>query len=310
MYSCLILLLSCHFGDILEEGLEAEGCGEVELEEAIAAQITEPEDDECDSTIWKPWTYCSGDFLSWILFAAACAILLILCCCCCRCCYLCCTRTRRMNRAKSGYQVGQAMFAPIDSNAENESAFQSDLRNAIEMNKQKKLLKKVDSLDLDTNEVADAFDMDFDEIKPIKKEKSIDAEPAKPDVNRQGTTTEIVLKKEDENKKSESENNGNNDNNGNNGNQQQKPEAIKAKKNTRKDIKSMIRAQATSFTPKGKKGSEGMAFPMTGDTDYGFTTPGGPTPGGPDDEDNPPPAPAPPSAPAANFDNVDEYDLL
>ena len=85
-----------------------------------------------------------------------------------------------MRRSKSGYVVGQAMFGKVESDADADSAFASDLKNAIEMQRKGKLLKKTktdDKLkDLNQADVADAFNMDFDEIKPInRKEQTPDA---------------------------------------------------------------------------------------------------------------------------------------
>eukprot|EP01083_Nonionella_stella_P193806 715349_1 len=136
------------------------------------ASTIDDDDDEDNKTkvSWlDPMTY---GILNWIIVGAAACILCILCLFICRCCYLCCSKTRR--RAKSGYQVGKPMFSQMDTNTEADSAFQSDLRQAIEMNAQKKLLKNTDSVaQLDIDEVNAAFDMDFDEVKPINKTNKV-----------------------------------------------------------------------------------------------------------------------------------------
>ncbi len=72
------------------------------------------------------------------------------------------------------------MFEQMDGNTDADSAFQSDLRQAIEMNNQKKLLKRVDSVgQLDIDAVNAAFDMDFDEVKPMNKSTDNEQKVAK-----------------------------------------------------------------------------------------------------------------------------------
>eukprot|EP00484_Ammonia_sp_Unknown_P023546 CAMPEP_0197024384 /NCGR_PEP_ID=MMETSP1384-20130603/4928_1 /TAXON_ID=29189 /ORGANISM="Ammonia sp." /LENGTH=733 /DNA_ID=CAMNT_0042452757 /DNA_START=105 /DNA_END=2306 /DNA_ORIENTATION=+ len=245
------------FADGIEEDIDAAtNCTAVA---SGSAQIQDADTDDDGTVLWQPWTYGSN-WLLWIVFGAVVCALCVILFCLCRCVKSCCDGSDRFKRAKSsGYTIGGPLFKQIKSNDEVDNAFTSDLKSAIEMNKKGKLLNHVESLDLDAGAVADAFDMNFDERKPIKQE----------------TDDHAAAQEEEEEKKQDKKDNGKQKG----GKKQEEKSKEKGKSQSKKDEKKPA-----------KKNSEGVAKPATGSTDHE-------TPGGPDDDDeNAPPPPEPPVA--------------
>lgn len=169
----------------------------------VAASIDEKEDDngnENEESVWSidrwldPFTY---ERLQWIIVGALLCIVCICCLLCCRCYFVCC-RDGKAKGKRNGYQAGNALFnsAQRPSSMDADDAFQSDLKNAIEMNNRGKLLKTSKSdkalQDVDVDDVAVAFDMDFDDTNGGK------ADSAKTKLLSSSTKTKKNGKKESE----------------------------------------------------------------------------------------------------------------
>lgn len=146
---------------------------------ASSAVISSTGDDDGESpVIWQPWTY--GDSLiHWILFGLVCVVLLV---CLVLLVYGCCKcRRATAERRRSRYQAGDVLFTPAKKDQKHETAFNSDLNNAIQMHNRSSWLKKSsskkgpatkstsnNSLDLNETDVNTAFDMNFDEVGSSK----------------------------------------------------------------------------------------------------------------------------------------------
>jgi len=155
------------FKQQLVEDIEAD-INNIEIDEITTEAAAVDDDDDDDKVDW--FDYRTYELLNWIIFGAACCILCIFFLCFMRCCFLCCKKRGR-GRSKSGYRVGQAMFDQIENDADADSAFQSDLKSALEMQSRGKLLRNsTKDLDLDADDIGIAFDMDV-ETKPINKKK-------------------------------------------------------------------------------------------------------------------------------------------
>jgi len=174
--------------DLVEE-IEANTNSEV-ADIALTASIDNGSDNgddtDDDESIWSidrwldPFSY---ERLQWIIVGALASILCICCLFCCRCYFVCCRGKEK--HKKNGYEAGNALFnsaRPSSMDAATDADFQSDLKNAIEMNNRGKLLKTsagngggggagVSLQDVDVDDVAVAFDMNFDEKKKDKKEE-------------------------------------------------------------------------------------------------------------------------------------------
>lgn len=168
---------SPEFADALQSDIEASTYSEI-AEGGLtitAEEVIDPDDDDKDDEVdWLDYT--TWQLMNWLIVGGALLVVCVLGLCLARCCCLWCCCKDREERKQSQYKMGGAMFDRVDShNTGKEHAFQSDLRQAIEMNKRGKLLKKKDtkeSLELDAKEIGAAFDMNFDETTPMNGKQS------------------------------------------------------------------------------------------------------------------------------------------
>lgn len=183
---------SPEFAGALQSDIEAATYSEIAEDGLTVSAEAVPEDTDDDDDDKVDWLdYTTWELINWLMVGAVLLVLCVFGLCVCRCCCLVCCCKEQRERRQSQYKMGGAMFDRVDShNTGKEHAFQSDLRQAIEMNKRGTLLKKKDkheagggkeSLELDAKEIGAAFDMNFDEVTPIK-----DKEVAKPQARTKG----------------------------------------------------------------------------------------------------------------------------
>lgn len=161
---------SAEFAAALRSDIESSTYSEIAEDGLSVSAGVVPEEDEDDEVDWLDWR--TWQLINWLIVGGALLVLCVLALCLARCCCLLCCCKESRERRKSQYRVGGAMFDRVDShNTGKEKQFQSDLRQAIEMNKRGKLLKKSaadeESLDLEPKAISAAFDMNFDEKTPI-----------------------------------------------------------------------------------------------------------------------------------------------
>jgi len=238
-----------------------------------------------------PTTY---QLLNWIVLGSALCVILIFTLCVLRCCCICCKCCGAEDGKKKRYghrkvDSSQPLFqqASISRDTKTDNAFQTDLNNAIELHKRGKKLKtskrdvlkqatsnsNEQSLDLDENQISAAFDMNFDEVSPMKKD------------SHNLKVSKHVVAQDSADMEAEAAVISNGNRKGSNANSKRKKSESKRKKSSSKE-----RGRQSLFAE----------------------TPGGPstsTPGGPDDDDNPPPAPAAPTG-MSREEAEAAYDLL
>eukprot|EP01083_Nonionella_stella_P033143 90727_1 len=187
-----------------------------DIEENTSAEVLSIQTDARMITVdatpaqWlDPTTY---SMFHWAIVGGAALFLCVIMLCICRCCYLCCcSKKARLKKQRSKYQVGGPLFDSVATSEKENKAFQNDLFSAIEMNARSSYLKPVKSISdknlggLDGEEVAKAFDMDFDEVRPITQQSSTDTADT-PKEAKQDTKKEEKQKEKEPEKKKEKKN--------------------------------------------------------------------------------------------------------